>query len=253
MKKKIWLSKDYLFENTEWYTAGSTLYSLDDQQRAYDIWNRANSLVEKNETLFDLTDGITNLKRSINHRLKLIEKMYNFKKINFPEKPKGYLELLETYNIVRPYLIKFVMEIRNLIEHNDSPPPNKQRCKELVDMVWYFLKSTDSIVSRLTTDFEFEVYDKNNNETHYGGTVELDYNTHEIIKLFGWFPSGAISTEKREEFLCICTNSFHGNEKWNDTEYHHDKLDTDLYINGTIDTKCFDYHSLILHLLTSAR
>lgn len=253
MKEKVWLSTDYLFENTNWYNSGSSLYSLDDQQRAYDIWQRANSLVEKNETQFDLTDGITNLKRSINHRLKLIEKIYNFKKIDFPERPKGYLELLETYNIVRPYLMKTVMEIRNLIEHNDSPPPNQHRCKELVDMVWYFLKSTDTLVTSLTTNFEFEVYDKNGNETQYGGTVTLDHITHETIKIFGWFPQKAIDIEKRNDFICICIDSFHNKEKWNNTEYHQDKLDTDLWINGTINTKYFDYHNLFCHLLTSAR
>ncbi|SJZ83286.1 hypothetical protein SAMN02745116_01551 [Pilibacter termitis] len=253
MKKEIWLSKDYLYENIEWYTSCSTLQSLDDQQRAYLIWDRANSLVEKNETPFDLTDGITNLKRSMNHRLKLIEEIYNFKKIDFPKKPKGYLELLETYNLVRPYLMKILLEIRNLIEHDDSPPPNQKRCKELVDMVWYFLKSTDSLVLNLVSDFEFQVYDKNNDETPYGGTVELEHDTHKIIKIRGWFPSEAITTEKREKFFCLYTDSFHGKAKWNNTEYHQDKLDTDIYIDGIIDTKDFDYHNLIRHLLTLAR
>lgn len=86
MNKKIWLSVDVLFKNTVWYSSGSNLHSLDTQQRAYDIWNRANDLVKKNDSPFDLTDGITNLKRSINHRLKLIEEIYHLKKNRFPRK-----------------------------------------------------------------------------------------------------------------------------------------------------------------------
>ncbi|MBF0724790.1 hypothetical protein [Enterococcus gallinarum] len=253
MNKKIWLSVDVLFKNTVWYSSGSNLHSLDTQQRAYDIWNRANDLVKKNDSPFDLTDGITNLKRSINHRLKLIEEIYHFKKIDFPEKPKGYLELLESYSIVRPYLMKTVMEIRNHIEHNDTPPPNHQRCKELVDMVWYFLKSTDSLVSSLTTDFEFYIYDKNNNETHYGGTVYLDHTTHETMKILGWFPCESISTEKKENYIPLYVEALNRKEKWDDTKYHQDKLITDLWIIGTADTKDFNYHSFIRHLFISAR
>ena len=194
---------------------------------------------------------MTNLKKSINHRLKLIEKLYNFKKIVFPEKPKGYLQLLETYNVVRPYLMNTVMEIRNRIEHDDSPPPDQKRCKELVDMVWYLLKSTDFLVTSLTDYFEFDIYDSNSNVTQYGGAVTLDHTNHENIELSGWFPQKVISMEERNVFVCICIDSLRFGEMFNNTELHRDKLDTDLFIQGTINTKCFDYHRLICHLLTS--
>ncbi|KSU03221.1 hypothetical protein KF282_1892 [Lactococcus lactis subsp. lactis] len=252
--KKIWLSKDYLYENVEWNNSGSSIESSIYKERAYEIWNRANILVENNESLFDLTDGITNLKRSINHRLKSIEKIYNFKKIVFLEKPKGYLELLENFNIIKPYLIKIIMEIRNLIEHEDSPPPSQQRCKELVDMVWYFLKSTDSLVSNLITDFEFVINDCNGEETPYGGTIELDYKHHKSVKIFGWFPLEVMDIkQKKDGFICIYSEDINTKDKWKNIEYHRDKLDTDLWINGVIYTKDFEYHNFISQLLASLR
>lgn len=253
MGEKIWLALDYVFKNTEWNIAASTVCFSGDQQRAYDIWERANMLVEKNESIFDLTDGITNLKRSINQRLKFIEDIYGFKKISFSSKPKGYLELLETYGIVKPYIIKTIFEIRNLIEHNDSLPPDPERCKELVDMVWYFLKSTDYLIYSVPTDFEFSMFDKNNNGTHYAGTLTLDLAEHKSIGIYGWFPQEVICSGERENFVTMDINGIHGKEKWVNTEFHKDKLNTDLWVSGEVDTERFDYHYLIRYLLTSVK
>ena len=35
------------------------------------------------------------------------------------------------------------MDIRNEIEHEDAPPPPYVRARELLDMTWYFLRSTE--------------------------------------------------------------------------------------------------------------
>lgn len=107
------------------------------------------------------------MKRSLNHRLQLIEKTYHLKTIYFKDKPKGYLELLEKYNIVRPLLMKKLLTIRNEIEHEDSNPPEIERCKELVDIMWYFLKSTDSIVQIKKESICFDLYN-DGVETQYG-------------------------------------------------------------------------------------
>ncbi|WP_313260480.1 hypothetical protein [Lacrimispora sp.] len=141
---ECWLSKD-IWNWDARYESGTEL-DAEAWKRAYEIWDRAKFLIDINDNLFCLSDGITNLKRSINQRLKNIEKVYHFKNIDFENKAKGYLELLEQFDIVRPLIMKELLRIRNEIEHNDALPPNANRCQELVDIVWYFLKSTDSLV-----------------------------------------------------------------------------------------------------------
>ncbi|MFJ7407582.1 MULTISPECIES: hypothetical protein [unclassified Lysinibacillus] len=149
-----WISNDVF--NLEYETDSSIVLNIADLKRAYEVWEHARSLIEKSESAFHLSDGITNLKRALNQRLQLIEKIYNFKNINLKGKHKGYLELLEFLGIVRPFLMKQLLTIRNDIEHRDAEPPSFEKCLELLDAVWYFLKSTDYLVRYSTNTILFE-------------------------------------------------------------------------------------------------
>ena len=148
-----WISNDVF--NLEYETDSSTVLNIVDLKRAYEVWGHARSLIENNESGFHLSDGIANLKRALNQRLQLIEKIYNFKNIDLEGKPKGYLELLEFFGIVRPFLMKQLLTIRNDIEHRDAEPPSFEKCLELLDAVWYFLKSTDYLVRYSTNTILF--------------------------------------------------------------------------------------------------
>lgn len=247
MTNKIWVFEDVLYWNDIASTGSHQYYG--ESKRSYEIWERANNLVEKNETQFDLSDGITNLKRSLNHRLQLIEKIYNFKKINFDNMPKGYLELLESYGIVRPYLMKTLMQIRNDIEHNDAIPPNQLRCKELADVVWYFLKSTDSIVLTVIDYIEFGFYNKNGEDTPYYFSIEIDYCNHASIKINGQFPREVISFEERNDFICIKTNNFQLKNKIPNLEEYKNNIDADILINGFVDINELEYQKYISYIL----
>lgn len=110
-------------------------YFESEWKRAYYIWEHAKNLIDGGINDFNLADGVTNLKRTLNQRRNLIEEIYSFKNIEIFNKPKHYLELLERYDIVRPYLMKITFDIRNNIEHNDAKSPDIGRCKEFVDVV----------------------------------------------------------------------------------------------------------------------
>jgi hypothetical protein len=49
-----------------------------------------------------------------------------------------------------------LLEVRNRIEHNDAPPPDTPKCEFYVDIVWYFLKSTDSLVDMAVDSIHYE-------------------------------------------------------------------------------------------------
>ena len=71
---------------------------------------------------------------------------YSFDALPFPAQKKT-LEKFQFYGTIRPALLKEIFEIRNSIEHMDSMPPSLDECRRYIDFVWYFLKSTDSLLA----------------------------------------------------------------------------------------------------------
>lgn len=50
-------------------------------------------------------------------------------------------------NIARQLMLGKLVVIRNTVEHQDADPPERGQSRELVELVlWYFLKSTDTLV-----------------------------------------------------------------------------------------------------------
>ncbi|MET3505698.1 hypothetical protein [Halalkalibacter oceani] len=146
MGHQIWLSKEIL----EWNIDGGESFSvsLEEWKRPYEIWEFSRKLIDENNDRDNLSEGIISLKRSYEKRQKSIIANYPLGNINFNYKvpPKKRLELMEQYGLIRPLLIKKLLDIRNSIEHTDKSPPNKSECLELLDYVWFFLKSTDELV-----------------------------------------------------------------------------------------------------------
>ena len=136
-----YLSKEFL----HWYAYTDSGHepSQEVRQRGYEIWNHADSQIKSESSLLQLADGISNLKRCLNQRLKAIEAFYFIRSVPVKNLPKGYLQLLGALGIVRPFMLEQLMDIRNEIEHEDAPPPPYVRARELLDMTWYFLRSTE--------------------------------------------------------------------------------------------------------------
>lgn len=122
--------------------------------RAHEIWRHAISLITEGCDDFARGDALTNLKRAINHRLQAISKTYAFDALPFSNK-RQTLEKFQFYGLVRPALLKELFEIRNAIEHYDGPPPAEDQCRRYGDFVWYFLKSTDSLLLMKVDDVQF--------------------------------------------------------------------------------------------------
>lgn len=131
-----------------YYEDGSGLSYEDEVRvvdRAHDIWRHASEQVTLGCTEFDCVDAITGLKRAINLRLKAISEAYCFDSLPFSSS-KRTLEKFQFYGIIRPALLKEIFEIRNSIEHKDTPPPGAEQCSRFIDFTWYFLKSTDALL-----------------------------------------------------------------------------------------------------------
>lgn len=229
--KSVWLKNEVFSWYVESQSSSKTSYK--DQTRAYGLWERANSLLVENADDFHRADSISNLKRCLNQRLKFIEYVYDLKQIALNKSPKGYLEYLETFGLVRPFMLKNLMLIRNDIEHNDAQPPNLERCKELVDIVWYFLKSTDSFLTWRKDDIFFMDLTEEGDETQYGFSMRIDYNRNHEIEVSGWFPESFISGVSDTDSTEIVVETIHSKqEKWCDEGHHANKLDGDIWLIG---------------------
>lgn len=143
---KIWLDDCVL----NWYingTVGSP--SEENIQECYDYFNYAESLIDDFDDKFHIQDCIKNLKYVVDKRIKQLERIYDFRSY-FPRK-----HILETYKqlgIVKGFVITKLFIIRNNIEHNELEYSDKEQCHDLLDTVWYFLKSTDDLVYEANVD-----------------------------------------------------------------------------------------------------
>ena len=129
---------------------------IDYVSRAQEIWRHARARLRGTPSELDRVDCIGTLKRAINHRLKSIQATYHFDQLPTKRPKKQVLERLQDYGIVRPAIIKELLEVRNGIEHNDAAPPDTPKCEFYVDIVWYFLKSTDSLVDMAVDSIHYE-------------------------------------------------------------------------------------------------
>lgn len=248
MPKTIYLTYEIL--NWEAHISGSTSNDHEVVTRPYQILAHSESLIKKDATTFHLADALGNLKRALNHRLQLIERLYQLKTLKFAEMPKGYLELLEKYGLARPYLIKKLMEIRNDIEHKDKKPPRVDRCRELLDVTWYFLKSTDKLVSTIPLDIELDPNYSNDLPEKYGCSIEVKFPKKDF-KISGWFPINYVSKEpSKNSFKIICT-TIHDGLYWKDKneEYHKDKTSEDIWVLGKVSADSNEKQLLLRKML----
>lgn len=232
-KEKVWLCDSVL----DW-SAKIESYSHTnevDHLRAYKLWKHAELILTGNANEFNRVDVISNLKRCLNQRLKFIEHVYSLKKIAVSDSPKGYLEYLESLGLVRPYMLKQLMLIRNDIEHNDAPPPNIERCRELLDLTWYFLKSTDIFILWYKNNFTLSYLTNEGEETQYWLNFDIDFEQGHTTMVNGWVPETLLSKEEKQGFTLIELKDFGSKEsRWGSSEKHTDKLDNDFWINGSL-------------------
>ena len=119
-------------------------------ERAHRIWRHAQKRLDGTPSEFDIVDCITSLKRAINSRIKTLSHEYSFNALPNIRSKKQTLEKYQDYGLIRPSFFKELFELRNLLEHEDVQPPSIKKCRHYIDIVWYFLKSTDSLLQMKT-------------------------------------------------------------------------------------------------------
>jgi hypothetical protein len=201
--------------------------------RAYEIWEHCFKILDSDKTPLGRIDVISNLKRCLNHRLKNIESNYFINSLPIFKNEKKYFDKLSSLNIIRPFMLQQLFEIRNDIEHNDARPPSIKRTQELLDISWYFLKSTDQLVKGFRDQQLFNFTTKKTSINYWIVLTFKPVNKWEIV-IRGWVPKNFISNSYKKDTIAVEIIKFIANSEIKLSNHQKDKLDTDLFIEGIL-------------------
>jgi hypothetical protein len=154
-------------------------------------------------------DAITTLKRAVAHRLRLLDGIYEFRRIPIVNKPSDNLELLNYLGIVRPKMVQKLVEIRNSIEHEDTDPPNEEACFDFLEFIWYFLRSTDLLVRRLIRSIALNPPEDALERDYYYVGIEFDPKGSWIPKLTAWVVPSMTSEQPVNDWLTLKVGETH--------------------------------------------
>jgi hypothetical protein len=125
--EQVWLEPSWLQwePNTE---STSDLSTTANFSRPYIIHRHACDRLANDPTEFDRVDAITALRRAVDRRVRILKEIYDLRNLPVTPKVKGDLELLATFDMIRPFMLKQLIDIRNAVEHEDSTPPPLDTC-----------------------------------------------------------------------------------------------------------------------------
>jgi len=144
----------------DWETDGDSQQPLDTTRaaRQYAHWRFADELTAQSRN-DDVARGVVMQKlwNAVDGRVRLLFDLYELRtlarRLGWTGRHKSQqLEILVRLGLLRPLALNKLKNIRNAIEHADDDPPSQDEAANLVDLVWYFLRSTDAYVSRVVTD-----------------------------------------------------------------------------------------------------
>ncbi len=189
-------------------------------EKGYSIIEHAYDTINNDNDLY-LADAISNLRKAVNYRITDIFENLGINKLIMPLGKDKKLEKLELLGIVKPLLINKLLTIRNGIEYRGANPPNKEACKELIDVVWYFYRSTDIYCTRTPDIWELE-WEEDGKECFL--CIEFDLLEHKILEVRGRCPEKYFSdTKNSPTFIPLKTvdkKIFVEDESTKENNYH---------------------------------
>lgn len=139
----VWIDPSWLSWEPYWDTKDPV--PNDNTVRLYKLHQHACDRLVSDSNEFDRIDAIMALRRVVGMRVKALMESYQLRELGTGAKPKHDLELLEHFGIIRPFMLRRLIDIRNIVEHQDSSPPSVDECLMFADLVWYLLRSTDGL------------------------------------------------------------------------------------------------------------
>jgi hypothetical protein len=136
--------------------SGSITHPSELAMRAYEHHQHAEDRLQSAVSIFDRVDVVTTLKRAVDNRLRHLQQIYDLCAIPIRDKPSWTLDILAHFGAARTLMVNELRDIRNAVEHEDAAPPSTQELYRFLDLVWYFLKSTDQLAVSAGVSLHFE-------------------------------------------------------------------------------------------------
>lgn len=133
---------DPIFLTWEQDTGSLEVSDREPTKRSYKMWRLAEAKTGLDTVLW--------LNRAVNLRMRLLIQRYNVHGILREHSRDA--EMLARLGIIRPQMLRSLTALRDALEPAAAPTDRRE---EFVDAVWYFLRSTDSLVDVQRTDMAF--------------------------------------------------------------------------------------------------
>jgi hypothetical protein len=231
--KTAWISDDVLKWTPQ--TESGVFLDVRNTQRSYDHLFRAEHFLNSpgQTSAADRADCISNLRKCLTHRLHLFERIYNLRGLASVGKKHSYLTILAEFGVVRPFLLQRLLRVRNAIEYRDVIPPSAARCGEFIDVTWYFLRSTDSLLSVQRAGFILRSIDSSDAESPYWMSSDISYRPRFKATVTGWIPFELVFKSPQTSAIQFRGDIHTRGQRWPKGE-HADKRPEDVWIDGRL-------------------
>ena len=170
-----------------------------DLKTHYDIWGHAQTaLAAQSPSEQDICAAMIQLDRAVDLREKLLSSIYHFRRLP-GMRGKDAHAIMADLGIIKPLMKTRLATLRNALMHiNGAAPPDLNTCRELSAFAWYYLRSTDRLISDTVCELGIEVA--------RGGQLTLHIGLNPwSVWLDGWVPSQAISAAALPECVEIAS------------------------------------------------
>ncbi|SDH60894.1 hypothetical protein SAMN05192558_12215 [Actinokineospora alba] len=182
---------DPIFLTWEQDAGASEVSDHQPTRRSYEMWRLAESKTGLDTVLW--------LNRAVNLRMRLLTQRYNMRSI-LRDPPPQDTEILARIGIIRPHMHRALTELHRALEVSPVPP---EHCAELVDTVWYFLRSTDSLMNVQRTDMAFA-----HEQANRDGYVSFEFGQYftkqsPSVAAWGILPLELVSQQATGDWISI--------------------------------------------------
>ena len=208
----VWTDPSWL----SWEAFLDTKYPIpnDNTTRLYETHQHACGRLAGDPNKDERIDAMTAFRRIVARRVKALIDTYQLRQLATGAKPKYDLELLEYFGIIRPFMLRRLIEIRNILEHEESDPPPVDECLMFADLVWYFLRSTDGLTK---VQSDMVIFRPPHRTTSNNSQLKLSFQeSFAELDVSALFHPSFISYEYKENWIKIepaeVTRHKHGDE-----------------------------------------
>lgn len=196
----VWISLEPLHWPGQWSSGTSGVEP--EWRRPYEMLAHADRCLTGQPDEFARIDALTTVKRTIDHRVRILEEKHGLRDLPVRDKPSDILKIMEWVGLIRPTMLQKLIETRNAVEHQDQSPPNTYDSRVFADFAWFFLRATDVFVQRVVETFVFKRDHSVASQPHW-----IQFNVDPPgswgARADGWLPPALISKQHVDGWLQV--------------------------------------------------